>query len=439
MAEHSISPLENKQAEACVVACMLMSADAITEAVQQLKPENFSDDKLRVLFSSIINLYEKAVEVDTVSLCDELRRKGRLKEIGPDFVFQVAGQMAAWQNIGHYCRLVSDRWKLRQLREISSEIVSQTSQQSVEASELLDSIEGRLIAVRDSGIQPTTAPVRDGLQAFSDELEERAKTGKAPGIPTGLRTLDNLTGGLRKQKLIVLAARPGMGKSALALTIANNLASQAKPVASLIISLEMSHEELTERLVSQETGYSTTQFNEPKDLDWTRLNIAFNKLHGVEIYIDDAPTLTLLEIRARARKWKRKAGVGLVVIDYLQLIRAHSKGRTREQEVAEISRSLKALAKELDIPVLALSQLSRGVEHREVKRPGLADLRESGGIEQDADQVWFIYRPWFAGVQVIDGQSTEGLAQILVEKNRSGSTGEVDTQFKAHCFKFVDI
>jgi replicative DNA helicase len=417
-----------------------MNADAITEAIQQCRPEYLSNEKLRTLYSVIVSLYERGIEVDIPVLTDELRKKNRLQDIGAPFVFEVARQVAAWQNIGHYCTRVREHWQLKRLKEISGEIENQIAQPLVDAGELLDKVETQLVAIRDSSLQPTTAPVKDGLQQFESELEERGKTGKLPGILTGLRSLDRTTGGMRKKKLIVVAARPGMGKSALALTICKNLAEQSPPVSSLIISLEMSRDELIERLMCQETGYTVYDFRESEriaSIDWPKVNIALNRLYSDEIYIDDAPTHTLLEIRAIARKWKRQANIGLLVIDYMQLI--HTRGRTRNEEVAEISRDLKRLSKELDIPVMAISQLSRKTEERADKRPCMADLRESGNIEQDADEIWFVYRPWTAGTQEIDGRSTEGLAIIIVEKNRGGATGDIETYFDAPRFAFRDL
>ncbi len=426
-----------QDAEASVLGAMLMDREAIGEAVQMLDADCFYSEPHRRLFVAIMALYEKSVEIDPITLSDQLRKDGALEEVGGlQFIYDIAGSVPTAANIVFHARIVREKAMLRQLIVSCTTIIQESYTPVEDIDRLIDQAEERIFNIQDFRLKEGFSAVKDLIHDIINDLEVRAQNKDTmTGVPTGYTDLDHLTVGLQPSDLIVVAGRPSMGKTAfclnVALSVAMGTSEHPEPIPVAVFSLEMSKAQIVQRMLCTLARVNNNKMRRAKltDLEWHNINKAANRLFEAPIFIDDAPAMSVLEMRAKARRLAKQEKIGLVIVDYMQLMRTSGRIESRQQEVSLISRSLKALAKELNVPVMALSQLSRAVEDRSDQKPKLADLRESGAIEQDADMVMFIFRPEQAGIRELDGQSTEGLAQILLEKNRNGPTGMAELNF----------
>ena len=437
----------SQEAEACVLGAMLMDKEAIGRSIEMLAEDCFYLDNHRKLFKAIVSLYEKSVEVDPVTLSEQLKKEGALEEIGGlPFIYEISNSVPTAANVIYHAQIVSEKSMLRKLIEGCTTIIEEAYQPVEDVDKLVDEAEERIFKVQDFRLREGLFPIRNIVHDIISDLEYRAQHDiTMTGLPSGFRDLDKLTVGFQKSDLIIVAGRPGMGKTSFCLNVALSLACGTKertePVPVAFFSLEMSKSQLVQRMLCSVARVNLKKMRTAKltELDWNRLTSAANRLHEAPLFIDDTPAISALELRAKARRLCKAEKIGLLVVDYLQLIRTSGRVESRQQEVSLISRSLKALAKELDIPVIALSQLSRAVESRTDQRPKLADLRESGAIEQDADLVIFIYRPEQAGIKMIEDRSTKGMAQVLLEKNRNGPTGLFDLLFIEEFTNFENL
>lgn len=432
-------PPHNLEAEESVLGCCLLSRGALASALEIVTARDFYKPAHGDLFGLMVDLYAKGEPVDAITVGEELRRQGRLDEVGgKPYLFTLVNSVPTPGSVGHYARIVEENATLRRLCDAGSQIAEIGYALPDDVENAVAIAEGIVYDVSRRKSSQELVPLKDSLTENMEVIERLYERGSGiTGVPTGFVDLDELTAGLQPSNLIVIAARPSMGKSALALAIAQNAAVETgKP--SVIFSLEMSRGELVQRLMCMESRVDSNRMRRGAltDGDWPRLSMALARLAETPLFIDDTPNVTALELRAKARRQASlPAGLGLIVVDYLQLMTPTKRSENRVQEVSEITRSLKILARELDVPVLALSQLSRNVEYRADKRPMLADLRESGSIEQDSDVVIFIYRD-----EVYDPKSTQrGIAEIAVAKHRGGPTGKVELSFLEHYTKFTNL
>lgn len=428
---------QSREAEACVLGAMLMDREAIGQAIELLHEKCFYSEAHCRLFSAVVRLYEKAVDADPVTLAEQLKKDGALEDIGGvPFIFEIANSVATAANVVHHARIVREKYMLRRLIESCTRIIQDSYQPVEDVDKMIDAAEEKIFQIQDFRLKEGFSPIRPIIHDIINDIEYRAHNKiDMTGIPSGFRDLDEVTVGFQKSDLIIVAGRPGMGKTSFCLNVALNLALGSRahpdPVPVAVFSLEMSKQQLVQRLLSSIAQVTVGKMRTAKltDLEWHNLNQAANRLFDAPIFIDDTPEISVLEIRAKARRLKKTENIGLLMVDYLQLVNSIGRAESRQQEISTISRSLKGLAKELDMPVMALSQLSRAVEGRQDRRPQLADLRESGAIEQDADLVVFIYRPEVYDILEVDGKSMENVAQIMVEKNRNGPTKTVELSF----------
>jgi replicative DNA helicase len=425
------------EAEQAVLGAMLLDREAIYAAVEALRPEDFYHEAHRILFQVIVNMGDRGEAVDLVTVTEELRRLGYLEKAGGvSYVASLGQAVPSTANAAYYAKIVREKALLRGLIEASQKIIERCYEDHHDPSELLDEAERMIFSLGQREIREGLTSIRELVAATLERLEKLSQNkGEVTGLPT-FKDLDKLLAGLQPSDLIICAARPGMGKSSFCLNIAQTAAMRYHlPVA--IFSLEMSKFQVTERLIGStamidqyrlRTGYLTED-------DWARLTQVLGRLAEAPIYIDDTPSPTVLEVRAKARRLQAERGLGLVVVDYLQLMRGHGRFDNRQQEIAQISRGLKALARELNVPVLVLSQLNRGVEQRQDKRPVMADLLESGAIEADADVILFLYRPEYYDPHT----DRRGIAEVIVAKHRNGPVGTVELAFLPEYTKFVDL
>jgi replicative DNA helicase len=433
-----------QDAEASVLGAMLMDREAIGTAAQSLDPSCFYIEPHRRLFKAIMALYEKSVEVDPVTLSDQLAKDGGLEELGGlQFIYDIAGSVPTAANIEFHTQIVREKAMLRQLIESCTAIIQESYQPVENVDTLIDKAEERIFAIQDYRLKEGFSSVKDLIHDIISDLETRSKNKESmTGIPTGYTDLDHLTVGLQPSDLIIVAGRPSMGKTAFCLNVALSLAmgtpEHPEPIPVAVFSLEMSKTQIVQRMLCTLARVNNNKMRRARltDLEWHNINKAANRLFEAPIFIDDTPSMSILEMRAKARRLFKQEGIGLLIVDYMQLMTTSGRIESRQQEVSLISRSLKALAKELHVPVMALSQLSRAVEGRTDQKPKLADLRESGAIEQDADMVMFVFRPEQADIKEWDGQSTEGLALILLEKNRNGPVGTAELNFIGEYTRF---
>lgn len=432
-------PPQNMEAEQSVLGGMLLDNEAISRVVEIIRPDDFYRDAHRKIFESIIDLYQKNEPADIVTLAASLKTKGRIDEIGgASYLATLVDGVPSAANIASHSKIVREKSILRSLIGGSTEIVERCYSDSGDVEEFVDAAEKIIfdIAQRRSvrGFTAVKDIVKDSFKAI-EQLYERKQL--ITGVPTGYKELDKYTCGLQKSDLIIVAGRPSMGKTAFALNVAENAAIEYN-VPAAIFSLEMSKEQLVQRMLCSraEVDASKLRGGFLKESDWPKLTRAAGLISEAPIFIDDTPAVTCLEVRAKARRLQREHDIGLIVIDYLQLMRASSGHiESREREISEISRSLKALAKELSIPVVALSQLNRSVESRQDKRPQLSDLRESGAIEQDADVIAFIYRD-----EMYNPESPDvGKAEVIIGKQRNGPTGTIKLAFRKQLTRFDDL
>jgi replicative DNA helicase len=423
-------PPHNLDAEESVLGAMLLSRDATAAAIEFCVADDFYKPAHAHVFAAITALYGRGEPADPVTVADELRRSGLLEAVGdPSTLISLQVNTPSTANASHYARIVEEHALLRRLITVAGEIAELGYSVPEDVTEVVDHAETLVFEVAQRRMVDTMSPLRDLLAQSLDHLEALVERGETiTGVPTGYRDLDAQLAGLQAGNLVVVGARPAMGKTSFALGIVNHAAVHAR-VPVLLFSLEMSHLELTQRMLCSEAGVDATRMRNGHLLesDWPRISNAIGRLGDAPIFIDDNPNVTVMDIRAKSRRLRARQGLGLVVVDYLQLMSGHSRSRAenRQVEVSEISRGLKVLARELGIPVVALSQLSRNLEMRQDKRPVLADLRESGSIEQDADVVLFIYRD-----EIYNPESSErGSAEIITAKHRNGPTGVTHLAF----------
>ena len=432
-------PPHNLDAEASLLGAMLLNPDAIASAVQMLDTADFYKPAHGHLFDAVSSLYAGGEPIDAVTVAEELQRSGLLESVGGGgAIAELEARTPATSNAAHYARIVEERSLMRRLIGVAGEIAEIGYSEPGDVVAAVDEAESKVFQVAQRRVTDTMAPIKDLMEAGLDRLEHLYEKGEAiTGVPTGYNELDDILSGLQDSALVVIGARPAMGKTAMGLGIASHAALRAdRPV--LIFSLEMSHLELTQRMLCSEAQVNSRHIRTGKlsEADWSKISSAVGVLGDAPIWIDDNPNITVMDIRAKARRLKAKNGdLGLVVVDYLQLMTGRAGAENRQVEVSEISRGLKILARELECPVVALSQLSRGLEQRTDKRPMLADLRESGSIEQDADVVLFIYRD-----EVYDPESSDrGTAEFIVAKHRNGPTGKARVAFLDHYTKFANM
>ncbi len=433
-------PPQNLEAEQSFLGSLLIDKNAITKIADIVSEVDFYDYKHGVIYSTILELYEKHQPIDILNVSNRLNEKNKLKEIGGrTYLVGLTNTVPSSSHVVSYAEIVSKKATLRRLISASADISEMAYKESEDAAKLLDEAEQKLFGVSQQHLKQNFIPIKDVLDSAFDRIDElHNNKGELRGVPTGFLDLDKKLAGLQKSDLVILAARPSIGKTSLALDIARNVAKHKVPVG--LFSLEMSKEQLVDRLICAEadvdlwklrTGQLSTR---EEDDDFARINYAMGELAETEIYIDDSAASNIMDIRTKARRLKMEHDLGLVVIDYLQLMEGR-RNDNRVQEIAEISRALKGLARELDVPVLALSQLSRGVESRTPPIPKLADLRESGSIEQDADVVMFIYREDYYKKD----SSRPNVAEIHIAKHRNGPTGVVDLYFEANKASFRNL
>jgi replicative DNA helicase len=437
-------PPQSLDAERSVLGAMLLSRDAIAASIQHLDERSFYRETHRKIWRAMVTLFDQNEAVDLVTLVEELKRRKDLEAIGgATYLTSLDQFVATAANVEHYCKIVNEKATLRRLIDVGTEIVGECFDQRKEPAALLDRAEQAIFAISDDRLRTGFHPMRQlVLHGYSAIEEYRQRKVYVTGVPSGFYDLDEKTAGFQKSDFVVIAGRPSMGKTSFAMNIAENVAVGLKPAerqAVAVFSLEMSKESLVQRLMCSlarvdihkiRRGYASNE-------EYKKLQNAAAQLHEAPIYIDDTAAMSILEMRAKARRLVSEVPLGCIVIDYLQLIRGPESSENRQQEISAISRSLKALAKELKIPVIALSQLSRAVETRGgTKRPVLSDLRESGAIEQDADVVLFVYRP---EVYETDPQKRDGKAEIIIAKQRNGPTGSVDLAFLSECTRFESL
>ncbi len=443
--EHGKVPPQAVDLEEAVLGAMMLEQDAVTQVIDILKPEVFYKDAHQRIFSAIFRLFTKSEPVDILTVTNELKNTGELEMVGgPYYITMLTSRIASSANVEFHSRILLQKHIQRELIKISSDIIKDAFEDTTDVFDLLDRAEQGLFSVSESNLRRGVESM-PGLIKQAIENIESAKNSETQlsGVSSGFMALDRITSGWQRSDLIILAARPAMGKTSFALSMARNIAVQFnKPVA--IFSLEMSAVQLVTRLISSESELNSSKLRKGDlaEYEWQQLNTRINALANAKIFIDDTPALTIFELRAKCRRLKQQHDIQMVFIDYLQLMSGGSEAKgNREQEISMISRALKALAKELNIPVLALSQLSRAVENRPGAsgKPILSDLRESGAIEQDADIVLFIYRPEYYKMDTYeDGSSTKNMADIIIAKHRNGATGEIKLKFISNFAKFED-
>lgn len=443
--EHSRVQPQALDLEEAVLGALMLEKDALTAVIDILRPEIFYKDAHQTIFRAIQNLFKKSEPVDILTVTSELRTMGDLESIGgPYFLTQLTNRVASAANIEYHVRIISQKYIQRELIHISSDIIRDAFEDTTDVFDLLDNAERNLFAVSEGNLRRSYLDIQTLVKEAIKEIENAKNAeGHLKGVGSGFTEIDRVTAGWQKSDLIVLAARPGMGKTAFVLSMARNMAVDLKkPVA--FFSLEMSAIQLVTRLISSECEIPADKLRRGnlENSEWEQLNARLSALVDAPLFIDDTPALSIFELRAKCRRLKAQHDIQMIVIDYLQLmsIGGDSKGN-REQEISQISRSLKALAKELDVPVIALSQLSRAVETRGgTKKPILSDLRESGAIEQDADLVLFIYRPEYYQIKEWeDNTPTDGTAEIIIAKHRNGALKDIRLRFIAHLAKFSDM
>ncbi len=430
-------PPNSVEAEESVLGSVLMSADAANTALEKLHAEDFYRPAHQSIFQSISELFDGNQPIDAVTVSEALRRSGALDRVGGvGYLTQLIDSVPTASNIEYYADIVEEHALRRRLLRTGGDIAGLATTMDDPIGQVLDRAEQSVFAVSERRIGEGLAPIDPLLGPAIERAEELNRLGsEVTGVSTGFRDLDRKLAGLHPANLVVIAARPGMGKTTLALNIAQNVAVHDKPVA--IFSLEMSREEIVSRMLCS-TGRIDSQrlrTGRLNDTDFTKLQTAANVLYKKPVFVDDSPGLTVTEIRAKARRMRRRPGLSLIVVDYLQLMQG-SGGENRQQEIANISRSLKNLARELEVPVIACSQLNRSLEAREDKRPRLGDLRESGAIEQDSDVVMFIYRHEYYHPEA---QETRGTAEVAIAKHRQGATGRIDMTFLPEFTLFADM
>lgn len=438
------SPPYSAEAELSVLGAMLIDGDAIVKSVETVDDTMFYREGNRRLFRAMVRLWERGEVIDSVTLVEELRNAGDLESVGGmQYIATLLDAVPTAANVEYHARIIREKAVLRRLIEAATTIIQETYANQGDVEELLDGAEQKIFQIAQTQDRKGFVWIKELLWPAMEQIELLAQNSSAiTGVPTGFVDLDEKTAGFQKGDLVIVAARPSMGKTAFTLNIAQHAAIAAKkPVA--FFSLEMSKESLVQRMLTSEARVDAgrVRTGRLRDDDYPRLAHAAGLLNTAQIYIDDTPAISILEMRAKARRLKSdRQDLGMIVVDYLQLMQGNGRTENRQQEVSEISRGLKALAKELEVPVVALSQLSRAVESRPDKRPMMSDLRESGAIEQDADVIMFLYRPeYYHGPVDKDGNSLEGRAEVIIGKQRNGATGTIQLMFMKEFTRFENF
>lgn len=430
-------PPQNIEAEQSVLGSMLLEKEAILSASEILRGEDFYKESHKKIFEVIIDLYDKNEPVDLITVSEELRKRNALEEIGGiTYITALANSVPTAANVAYHAKIVKDKSMMRKLIHVSTKLVSMGYEEGRDVEEVLDEAERMIFEIAQRRSMEGFASIRDVVIETFDMIEQLYKNkGRMTGVPTGFLDLDEMTSGFQPSDLIIIAARPSMGKTSFALNIAQYAAIREKvPVA--IFSLEMSKEQLVQRMLCAEAHIDSHKLrtgNLDED-DWPKLARAMGPLSEAPIYIDDTPGINIMEMRAKARRLKAEKGLGLILIDYLQLMQGRGNSENRQQEISEISRSLKALARELRVPVVALSQLSRAPEMRQDHRPILSDLRESGSQEQDSDLVAFLYRDEYYHPDT----DKKNIAEVIIAKQRNGPTGVIELVWLDKYTKFAN-
>ncbi len=437
---------QNLEMETAVLGALMVDQDAFSQVSDLLRPETFYDHRNQLIFQAVqsLNLDQKPVDIMTV--IDRLESLGTLEEAGgATYVMQINSQISGSAHLEYHAKVIAQKFLARQLITLSSFIQTQAFDTTIDVADLMQEVEGRLFSLSQNNLQKAYTQINPIIAEVYESLRKAASMeGGMSGLPSGFEKLDKMTNGWQNSDLIIIAARPAMGKTAFVISMVRNMAVDRKlPVA--LFSLEMSNQQLVQRLIVNvcEIEGEKLRSGQLAPYEWTQLDSRLRLLEDAPIYVDDTQQLSVFELRTKARRMVREQGVRCIMIDYLQLMTASGMNvNSRQEEVAAISRSLKALAKELNIPVIALSQLNRGVEGREGlegKRPVLSDLRESGSIEQDADIVCFIHRPEYYGFKKDDhGNDLTGLAEFIVAKHRNGQVGDIRLRFKSRFARFLD-
>ncbi|MDX9891317.1 MAG: replicative DNA helicase [Bacteroidales bacterium] len=435
--------------EMAILGAIMINSDAVGEVIDTLTPQMFYKEAHQHIYTAVRELFKNSEPIDLLTVTNYLRKNKVLEFVGgPSYIANLTQRVASSANIEYHARIVMEKYVLRSLITTCSSIIKDSYDDSKDVLQLLDEAETELFGIVENNFKRESKELTEVVRRALDELIQMRNSEESyHGVPTGIRAIDEKIGGWQKSDLVIIAARPGMGKTSFVLSIARNAAiDYSKPVA--FFSLEMSATQIVHRLFSIETGIDSERISKGKldEVEWVQLTNKIGNLSSANLIIDDTPALSVFDLRAKCRRLKHQHDIQMVIIDYLQLMQGGSekdKGKgTREQEISYISRSLKALAKELNIPVIALSQLSRAVETRAggTKRPLLSDLRESGSIEQDADMVLFIYRPEYYKLDTFEDDTiAQGRADIMFEKNRHGATGNVRVRFESRYTKFSDI
>ncbi|MCS6903939.1 MAG: replicative DNA helicase [Bacteroidia bacterium] len=438
-------PPQAIEVEQAVLGALMLEKDALAKVIDTLKPEVFYKPAHKYIYEAILKLFQNSEPIDLITVTQQLKAIGKLEACGgPLYITQLSARVASAANLEYHAHIIVQKYILREIIRVCGEISNAAFEESTDVFDLLDSAEQQFYALSGNNLRKESLSMDVLALKTLQKLEELKNKGSSiTGIPTGFKKLDEMTAGWQKSDLIIVAARPAMGKTAFILSIARNAAVLANKAVA-IFSLEMAATQLVQRLLCAEAELDAQKMRTGNldENEWRQLNAKIAQLIKAPIYIDDTPALAIHDLRAKCRRLKMEKNIDMVVIDYLQLMRAENvKGANREQEIASISRSLKQLAKELEIPVIALSQLSRAVETRGGdKRPMLSDLRESGSIEQDADVVMFLYRPEYYGLLTDeDGNPTQGIAEVIIGKQRNGPVDKVRLQFISRFAKFMDL
>ncbi|MCY0903112.1 MAG: replicative DNA helicase [Firmicutes bacterium] len=431
-------PPQNVEAEQSVLGAILLSPESLVGVAEKLQPPDFYRGAHQIIFKGMLEIAEAGEPVDVVTLTARLQAQSKLDEAGGvEYLFALSRSVPTAANIEYHAQIVSDRALLRRIISVTTEIAATGYAGTDDVGELLDHAERRILALAQSRVDRGFAAIKDVLLQAYERIEFLYHSkGGLTGVSTGYSELDRMTSGFQKSDLIILAARPSVGKTAFALNIAQNAAVRSKQTVA-IFSLEMSKDQLVQRMICAEAHIDAhvLRTGQLEDDDWTKLAMGMASLSEAPIFIDDSPGVTVADMRSRLRRLQLEHGLGMVVIDYLQLIYGRSRSDNRQQEISEISRNLKALARELHVPVIALSQLSRSVEQRQDKRPMLSDIRESGSIEQDADVVAFLYRDDYYNPE----SEKKNIVEVIIGKQRNGPTGKVELAFLKNYNKFVSL
>ena len=426
------------EAEQAVLGSMLTTKAAVSKSMQWLTADHFYKTSHERIFACMVDLFEKGEPVDAISVVNKLKKKKELESVGGAFyITGLAESVPTTANVEHYSKIVLEKHLLRTLIKVSHDVSKDAFEDSQDVDQILDSAESAIFNISEKRLRGGFKHIDPILHHAFEELDKIAsKPGSVTGVPSGLMDLDDMTSGFHPGELIIVAGRPGMGKTALALSMGRNAAVLEKTGVGMF-SLEMANHQLAMRLLCAEGRVDSHLVRTGKlpKTQWKNLSIAVGSLAEAPIYLDDTPGMSVLEVRAKARRLKAEKEVGLIIVDYLQLMTGPKGSESRQQEISQISRSLKNLAKEIDLPVIGLSQLSRAVESRSDRRPQLSDLRESGAIEQDADLVIFLYRPWVYTQEDDD----RGKAEIIVAKQRNGPTGIIEATFIDRFARFENM